>query len=577
MKKLAYILLMLLVLAACTDTSRNPQLVAVDSLLLSRPDSALTLLRSMSFSSTSDRMYYYLLLADACNKCYDTLPSDSILQEVAEYYDRHGNPNEQVRAHYLLGCAYRDLGEAPHALDCYHTAVSRADTTANDCDFRTLSLIHSQTAALLGEQMLPRQQLEELNLQYANAIHAKDTLCALNALGQMANVYNMLDMPDSSIFISNKLSDIYCSHGLIKKMALTKGGIILSCINKNNFEEAKKCIDTYKLYAVVYDKEGRIENGREAFYGIEGRYYIGVQQYDSAEYFFRKELESTIDLNNHEYAYRGLYMVFKQTGQRDSMSKYAELAYNATDAHFKEKQSDELRHMHALYNYSRHQSIARQKTAEANRNRQTILIGSFISVIIITILLFGIYLYRHKKQEEIRLLQRQYENDVDKLEQAKYDLMKMKEAQFVHLMAEKESDLEILKRRLERYGQSISLKKQENLEDFLLETDIYRRLRYLVMHPKEKITNDEWKELRETIEKAIPNFYETIHRAMANIKPSDYDICLLDRLYFSPSEIAILTGYGLSTITMKRVRLLEKLFQISGKGEQFDILIRNIK
>ena len=89
MKKLTYILLTLL-LAGCTGTSRQPQLVAMDSLLLSRPDSALTLLRGMTFTDKADRMYHYLLLADACNKCYDTLPSDSILQEVADYYDRHG-------------------------------------------------------------------------------------------------------------------------------------------------------------------------------------------------------------------------------------------------------------------------------------------------------------------------------------------------------------------------------------------------------------------------------------------------------------------------------------------------------
>ena len=90
MKKLTYILLTLLVLSACSGTSRHPQLVAADSLMLSRPDSALTLLRGMTFTDKADRMYHYLLLADACNKCYDTLPSDSILQEVADYYDRHG-------------------------------------------------------------------------------------------------------------------------------------------------------------------------------------------------------------------------------------------------------------------------------------------------------------------------------------------------------------------------------------------------------------------------------------------------------------------------------------------------------
>ena len=127
MRKLIYILLTLLVLTACTGTSQHPQLVAADSLLLTRPDSALTLLRAMTFSSTADRMYHQLLLADACNRCYDTLPPAGILREVADFYDRHGSANEQVRAHYLLGCAYRDLGEAPQALQCYQDAASLAD------------------------------------------------------------------------------------------------------------------------------------------------------------------------------------------------------------------------------------------------------------------------------------------------------------------------------------------------------------------------------------------------------------------------------------------------------------------
>ena len=61
-------------------------------------------------------MRYRLLKADALNKTDAPLPSDTLIKEVVEYYDRHGNANERMRAHYLLGCAYRDMGEAPAAL-----------------------------------------------------------------------------------------------------------------------------------------------------------------------------------------------------------------------------------------------------------------------------------------------------------------------------------------------------------------------------------------------------------------------------------------------------------------------------
>ncbi len=527
----------------------------------------------------NDAEHYARLLAEAeqMNADYVPFTSDSTMLQVVDYYDSHGTPNERLRAYYMLGCVYRDLGEAPHALDCFHDAVMCADTTAADCDFRTLSRVHSQTAALLGEQLLPRQQLEELHLQYADAMRAKDTLCALNAMGQMANAYDMLGMPDSTINVSNKLADIYYNYGLYKKMALAKGGMILSLIDLKRFEEAKECIDSYELRTELFNDSGDIEEGREFFYGIKGRYFLGINHYDSAEYYFRKERCSAGDQNNREYAYRGLFLLYQKTGQRDSMSKYAQLAYETTDAHFREKQTDELRHMQSLYNYSRNQSIARQKTAEANHNRMMMLIFAFALVLAVAIGYFVFSIYRRRKHEQIRIMQQRYEHDVEALEQAKYDLMKMQEAQMTHLVAEKEADIARLQKRLKTYGQSLLPKSQQVLEDDIAESVIYQRLRYLLMHPREKVTQDEWKQLSEMIDRALPHFQSTLYGAYPSLKPSDYDICMLDRLCFSPSEIAMLTGYGLSTITMKRIRLLDKLFHLTGKGDQFDVLIRNIR
>lgn len=576
MKNVVYIFSLLLVLAGCTGTSRQPQLVAADSLLQTSPDSSLKQLKRMDMpQSRADRMYYYLLLADVANKCYDTLPSDSILQEVADFYDTHGTPNEQVRAHYLLGCAYRDLGEAPHALDCYHDAVLCADTTAADCDYYTLSRVHSQMASLLGEQMLPYEQLEELRLQYSDAMRAKDTLCALNAISQTITTYEVLGYNDSIKIKSDYLSKFYLEKGFTNKAAIALGGMIIPFLRDCRFVEAKRIMTIYEKESGLFDEYGNIEEGREIYYSAKGRYYIGINQLDSASYYFRKELSASKNLNDCEAAYRGLYLLYQKTGQRDSMSKYAQLSYEIANAHFDEKQTDELRHMQALYNYTRNQSIARQKTAEANRNRQIIIIGLFTFVMTMVIISFGIYMYRRKKREQMRMLQKQYEHDVESLEQAKYDLMKMQEAQITHLVAEKEADIKQLHERLETYGQSLTSRKQQTIESSLAETAIYQRLRHLVTHPREKVSQEEWKQLRDMIDQTLPGFHSTLYNAY-QLKPSDYDICILDRLYFSPSEIAMLTGNGLSNISMKRTRMLEKLFHITGKGEQFDTLIRNI-
>jgi hypothetical protein len=56
-----------------------------------------------------------------------------------QFFDDHGTPNDRLLAHYLLGRAYHDHGEAPMALECYQNAADCADTTAKDCDYKQLS------------------------------------------------------------------------------------------------------------------------------------------------------------------------------------------------------------------------------------------------------------------------------------------------------------------------------------------------------------------------------------------------------------------------------------------------------
>ena len=208
MRNLVYIICILaVVLSGCTVTSRQPQLVATDSLLQTCPDSSLLQLKRMDVpQSRADRMYYYLLLADAANKCYDTLPSDSILQEVADFYDTHGTPNEQVRAHYLLGCAYRDMGEAPMALQCYQDAVDKADTLSQDCNYRLLTSVYGQMAEIFHKQNLPEDEIIANKNCQKYSLMAKDTLLYIRNYELMVKPYFLLG--DSSAMMKD-LDHVY--------------------------------------------------------------------------------------------------------------------------------------------------------------------------------------------------------------------------------------------------------------------------------------------------------------------------------------------------------------------------------
>jgi hypothetical protein len=94
----------------------------------------------------ADRMRAALDSALQQNRNYIPFTSDSALLEVVEYYDRYGTPNDRLRAHYALGCVYRDLHDAPIALLSWEDAIAAADTTASDCDFATLFRVYGQMA-----------------------------------------------------------------------------------------------------------------------------------------------------------------------------------------------------------------------------------------------------------------------------------------------------------------------------------------------------------------------------------------------------------------------------------------------
>ena len=59
---------------------------------------------------------------------------------------------KHLLAHYLLGRAYHEHGEAPMALQCYHEAIDCADTTAADCDYAQLARVYGQMGDIFYNQ-----------------------------------------------------------------------------------------------------------------------------------------------------------------------------------------------------------------------------------------------------------------------------------------------------------------------------------------------------------------------------------------------------------------------------------------
>ena len=142
MKRIAFFTLTLCLLVSCgTRREYKDALLRAETVMDEHPDSALLILDSLGQYENEFtrhfRMQYQLHRQNAVNKTSDKFTSDSLCQVLVSYFDRHGSVNERVLAHYLLGRAYTDMGEAPMAISSYQDAISVADTTATDFNYST--------------------------------------------------------------------------------------------------------------------------------------------------------------------------------------------------------------------------------------------------------------------------------------------------------------------------------------------------------------------------------------------------------------------------------------------------------
>ena len=253
---------------------------------------------SMQYAKVLDR-------AEQQNAHYDSITNFDSIKLAVEHFDTYGSANERIRAHYLLGCAYRDMGEAPLALESYQDAVNSADTTKPNCDFRQLAKIHSQMASLFYQQLLPYEQLAELEQQYYCALMSKDTIIAINAIEKKAGAFELLNLPDSIINIRLSAYKLFKENGYMKEAARALGPIIIPLLSAGRIKEAKLYQDIYEAES-GYWKDGDIDKQKAIYYYSKGNYYLAVGKIDSAKLVFQRLLSPSLTTNHLEAGYYGI-------------------------------------------------------------------------------------------------------------------------------------------------------------------------------------------------------------------------------------------------------------------------------
>ena len=494
------------------------------------------------------------------------------VEPYVQFFDDHGAPNDRLLAHYLLGRAYHDHGEAPMALECYQNAIDCADTLSSDCDYKQLCRVYAQMAQIFYEQGLYRQELVHIDLSVKHALKGKDTLAALMSYEQESQAYRNLNMPDSLLYICEHVSQLYRKHGYPHYAARALFGTFSTLVHRKEYEKVRKNIQMYESESGLFDFLGNIQKGREVYYRIKGLYYLHTNVLDSAEYYFRKELRDGKDFNNQNAGAKGLTELYQRLHQLDSAEKYSLYAYDMNDSMYARRATKDIERIQAMYNYTRHQEIAHQEQKKANQ--RTIIIWICVGLIIVGCLLTIIIireLTRKKKMAEQKYLQSQ-----SAIEQAQSDIAKLKTNAEINkgLISEKEQIIceqeTIMKTLLQRNTDSQSLADRQ-----LKTTVIYGRFEQLSV-VGQKPTNEEWEHMQEQIFKCYPGFKDLISRHEYQLNDKEYKTCLLIRIGFKPKMVSHMLDVDPSYISNIRSEMLQKLFNLSGNSKSFDKMLKEI-
>ena len=512
------------------------------------------------------------------NRAGEQLLNDSLAEDLVEYFDRHGDANERMRAKYMLGRTYYHLGELPRALETYLEAADCADTTSADCDYKVLSRIHAQSAVIYNLQVQPRSQLKELRLAENYAWKSKDSLQAIECLAQQADAFQFLNNSDSLIIIRELAADKFCEIGREDRAAQTLGVTALTLFDTREMQKAKRYLELYETKSGNVDENGNVSEGREIYYYVKGLYFYHINHIDSAEYFFRKELCEGKDLNNQIAGSKGLQKIYEKKKISDSIAKYANLGYILNDSAYSLSEMQNIQKLQASYNYNHHKQKAEEKAHEAQKAYYTIF---FLIIVIVAVLLFGSVIawlwYRHNRTKQ-QLKEIQYHQTQTQLEQAQSDLMELQEKNenASDLIQKKSKEVESLQAKLAQSLQNQSGRDHADLEDSLVNASITKELTSLLQsNPVQAATQGQMRELRKLVNVLIPNFYTGIN-SRQTLRPIEYEVCLLIRCHFKPAAISKLMGREEAYISNLRKGILQKSYGIKGSPKELDERIMQI-
>ena len=511
-------------LSSCSSPSvKNQLLLCADSLMETYPDSALSILESITYPQKmprADRALYALLLTQARHKNYIALEDDSLIKTAVDYYGDKKKSLRAAKAHYYWGAIYSEKGYASFAVEEYLTAI-RLMPVRNEF----LAMIYDNLAECYEEDRLYNVAIENYRAAY-QILKGKDE--QTYPMRGIARVFLLQNEKDSALYYYQQALDCALADQDSSLIGALYHDLAMVYSEKKDYIQADKFVSK----AILLQGQDAINTCLS-----KAQIMLNLNKLDSASYFFSKNMDE-LDIYGKAVCYDGMYQIAKRKGEwktaTENMDAY-KILYDSMQIMTDNEELNRLMDKHQLEEHKR-------LLSEHTRTLIFSLITAFSSLMIICVFCF-MWNDRKRKKHYIAL---QHE-----LTQKRVDTMLLKEEEL------SESNKEhIDKKRSELTEQQIQL-----CISVLKTTDCYDQLEALERAtPKQLLVMRSLrKEIRSDISNAFVDVMVNLKERHPTFTGDDVFYCVLSLLYCSKTVMMELMDATSDALKTRKNRIKNKM------------------
>jgi len=528
-KKICYYLLFSLVLVSCNKHyTNNKTMLAAESLLEIKPDSAQKLLLSIPRPKQlpqADYAAWCLLYTNSQYKLYQDIKSDSLIWIAVNYYNSSNLSKQSGTAYYLWGCILQQNKKFKEAMVAYKKAEKALKTTK---EFNLKSLVEFEIGYLYKEDEAYEQSLIFFRKSLNGFTISMNKKYQAYAYREISDRYSQLNYPfDSIMHYSNKaLKQANMAGDSINYYSIIarQGELFIYTNHTRSKEYLLKAYQHCALY-------------RSHYAALLSYDYAMLNQTDSAQYYMRLSLSDTQDTKYSVTKYLAMAYIAKNNGKYDKAFNHLETAYLLRDSTLRQSIESQLHRIDKQYDLTQKE----KENTNLKIDNQYMII--YISLLIIVILILSVSALlirnRHRRKQSEHAIKEQHLRY--KIENKQKENNQKRELLQAKLQNRIENTL--------RFNHlKVGLLQQDKLDGFIEEI-----IRQTV------ISENEWQYYIDEINQLYDGKIVTLSESHKSLTPADLIVTALICLRKDITDCCSLLGMSLNAMYVRRKRLKKRL------------------